>query len=156
MRKYEMRFFKKTSQVEIKFFSLNILDSEIKKLQFLQILDIFGLAKMDFIGSCYVFEGKKICENLFLIDENIVLLNENKKEKHPFEINFYFSGKVIKKIIRFISEINIPLYIIPVNEENQISKIEILANDREFSFIIFRNDIYDSDSVIAQIRQVLC
>jgi hypothetical protein len=155
MTQYKKIFFKKTSQVEIRLFTLNILNSENKINKFLTILDIFELGKINFIGSFYVFNSDNITEELFRIDKNIVLMNENKKKDYPFEINIQFNGEIIDKIIRFISEINTSLYIIPANSETQIPQIEILANDREFSFIIFRKDIYDLDNVILKIRDIL-
>jgi hypothetical protein len=155
MTQYKKIFLKKTSQVEIRLFTLNILNSENKINKFLTILDIFELGKINFIGSFYVFNSDNITEELFRIDKNIVLMNENKKKDYPFEINIQFNGEIIDKIIRFISEINTSLYIIPANSETQIPQIEILANDREFSFIIFRKDIYDLDNVILKIRDIL-
>src|SRR5574344_3107176 len=154
MTQYKKIFLKKTSQVEIRLFTLNILNSENKINKFLTILDIFELGKINFIGSFYVFNSDNITEELFRIDKNIVLMNENKKKDYPFEINIQFNGEIIDKIIRFISEINTSLYIIPANSETQIPQIEILANDREFSFIIFRKDIYDLDNVILKIRDI--
>lgn len=155
MKKYKEIFHKKTQQIEIRFFTLNDLNSEDSICEFLRIIDIFELKSVYFVGSCFVSQEKTLSDELSSIDRNIVIKSKEDKKKSVYEVSFKFEGSLFDKIIKLMSRRNIPLYVISADEKNEISKIEILANDREFSSITFRKDVYDYDSILLRITEIL-
>lgn len=155
MKKYKEVFHKKTQQFELRFFTLNNLSNEDSLNRFQSIIDIFELRATDFVGSCFVFQEKTLLEGLSNIDRNIVLRVKEGKQKAPHEVDFQFNGMQINEIIKLLAKIDIPLYILPVNDGDEISKVEILSNDREFSAITFRKDVYDHDDIVSKIEDIL-
>jgi len=155
MKKYKDIFHKKTQQFELRFFTLNKLNTNDTLNKFLRIVDIFELKTIDFIGSCFVSQEINLAEKFSNIDKNIIFVSKEVQQQSPREVSFQFNGMWMNDIIKVLAKIDIALYMIPVNDGDEISKIEILSNDREFSVITFRKDVYNYDDIISKIEDIL-
>lgn len=155
MKKYKEIFHKKTQQFELRFLTLNKLNTNEILNKFLRIVDIFELKAIDFIGSCFVSQEINLAEKFSNIDKNIIFRSKEVQQQSPREVIFQFNGMWMNDIIKLLAKIDITLYMIPANDGDEISKIEILSNDREFSAITFRKDVYNHDDIISKIEDIL-
>lgn len=157
MRKFKEIFYKKSNQCELRFFTLSNLNNTKNLNKFISIIDIFELKTTDLIGFCFAPHEADFSEQLFNIDKSIVYGRIISKATGATsgDTRIQFNGTQIGKVIELLSRNDIPLYIIPTDNIDGISKIEIVAHDREYSSISFSEDVYNHDEIISKINDIL-
>lgn len=153
MRKFGETFYKKSNRCELRFFTLSNLNNTENLNKFICIIDIFELKTTNLTGFCFAPHEADFSEQLFDIDKSIVYGRIISRVTGATRIQF--NGTQIGKVIELLSRNDIPLYITPTDSIDGISKIDIVAHDREYSSITFSEDVYNHDEIISKINGIL-
>jgi len=155
MEKYNVIFHKPTQQYEVRLFLKQSVGTESRMEKFLNIINLFNVQQMIFVGTCISRKNDSIMDDLQSLDTNISFSRRKAYNDKLLEINIEFTGDKIEEIIKLTEKTNLPLYVSQSKNSTKFSGFELLVNDREYWSITFRKDITDYNDFINKLEAIL-
>ncbi|MFA5289900.1 MAG: hypothetical protein WC351_02520 [Candidatus Izemoplasmatales bacterium] len=155
MEKYNVIFHKPTQQYEVRLFLKQSVGTESRIEKFLNIINLFNVQEMIFVGTCISRKNDSIMDDLQTLDTNFSFNRRKAYNDKLLEINIEFTGERIEEIIKLTEKTNLPLYVSQSKNSTKFSGFEVLVNDREYWSITFQKDIIDYDDFINKLETIL-